>query len=204
MKSLSSEIKGLGDRLARGSCLPESPRPTERPETTDSRQWHARIPKWWFERIEDPLTFVVAAAIALHADGRGSCYPGRQTIAKLCHCTVQTVTAKTRWLEENGFLKVKQRRRQSAEYTVKRTDPRSQPGTISYDIKESKKSGQEVNADSIKESSAVDREQTTEHNHIEQDRLNQTELSEERRRRDCQWSRLLSEKAARIAKGEPF
>jgi hypothetical protein len=204
MKPLSPALKRLGDRLAPESRLPGPLRPTERPKAIRSGQRYAWIPLWWFQRIEDPLTLVVLSAITAHANRRGLCHPGRPTIAKLCHCTVQTVSAKTQWLEENGFLEVKQQRRRSAEYTVKRTDPRSQPGATSYDLKESKKPGQEVNADSVKKSSAVDREQTSEHTNIEQGQLNQAETNEGRHRRDCQRARLLREKAERIAeKGTP-
>lgn len=202
MKPLSSAVRGFGERLAHKDQQPSNP--TRPPDSLQRKQRHARIPLWWFEAIEDALTLRVLSAITLHANEWGTCYPSRRLIAALCHCTVQTVSAKTGWLEEHGFLRIERRRRLPALYTVNRTDPRGQPRPTAYGVMESKDRGQEVRAATLKESIAVDREQTTEHTPIEQDRLEGTTTNEERHRMDCDRIRLLREKAARIAEQGPL
>jgi DNA-binding transcriptional MocR family regulator len=201
MKPLASGLSEWRNSLGAGAQSDRQIPQVQNLGVSPRRTRFSQVEEWWLDVVTDSKAVHVLTILAVHANPKGVCWPSRKLIAGKVGCSLATVTAKTRLLEERGILTIEQRRRQSAIYTLNRADPRSQYGATSYLAKKSRRMSQEVNADSVKESSAVDREQTKEHTHIEQGRSNETETDEERHRRDCERSRLLLEMAMRIADG---
>ena len=88
--------------------LPQPGQPVKR------RAW---VPEAAFE-LEDGA-FRVYAALTIFADGRGTCWPSQQTLVTLSKRSLSTVRRRIRWLERNGWLTIKKRRRSTAMYQLK-------------------------------------------------------------------------------------
>lgn len=99
-------------------------------------------PRWYWQREGDrylslPMSALtdrrikhealrVLMALALHADTtNGTCFPGRDTIAKLTGIHPSNVSKATKTLEELGWLTKEHRKGRSVNYRLK--DPYTQP-----------------------------------------------------------------------------
>ena len=72
---------------------------------------------WVFEQNLNPTQKIILMALADHADDMGKCWPGLQGISEKCNLHISTIQRNIHKLEEDGFIKITERKRPNGSQT---------------------------------------------------------------------------------------